>query len=87
MSFEVCEKQCDQCLFSPARIVSKPRMAQILKTCRQQDTHFICHKGSIHGKPELCCRGFFDTQTSQLIRIAGRLGMIKFVPVPGKGAP
>lgn len=80
--FEVCEKQCDQCLFSPNRIVSKPRMAQILKGCRQQDTHFHCHKGSIAGK-DVCCRGFYDTQTSQMIRIAGRLNMIKFVPIPG----
>ena len=79
--FEVCEKQCDQCLFSPGRIVSKARMADILRKCRCEDSHFQCHKGSIAGR-DVCCRGFFDTQTSQMIRIAGRLGMIRFVPIP-----
>lgn len=82
MSLEVCEKKCDQCLFSPQRIVSKSRFTELLKQCRKEDTHFICHKGSITGNDNLVCRGFYDTQTSQLIRIACRLNMIKFVPVP-----
>jgi hypothetical protein len=81
--FEVCEKQCDQCLFSPNRIVPKKRMAEILRNCRRDDKHFICHKGSIAGR-DVCCRGFYDTQTSQLMRIAQRLGMVKFVPIPQK---
>jgi hypothetical protein len=79
---QVCEKQCDQCLFSPNRIVSKARMAEILRGCRRNDTHFVCHKGSLTGNDELVCRGFFDTQSSQLIRIAGRMNMIEFVPPP-----
>lgn len=83
--FEVCEKQCEQCLFSPNRIVSKKRMGEILKDCRQKDAHFQCHKASIVGR-DVCCRGFYETQTSQLMRIAGRLNMIKFVPVPGSEA-
>lgn len=82
MSLEVCEKKCDQCLFSENRIVSKARFAQIVKDCKREDRHFICHKGSITGNDKLVCRGFYDTQTSQLIRIAERLDLVKFVPIP-----
>lgn len=82
MPFDVCEKQCDQCLFTPNRVVSKARMAQILRNCRAKDIHFVCHKGSMSGNDELCCRGFFDTQTSNLMRIAQRLNAVRFVPVP-----
>jgi hypothetical protein len=80
--FEVCEKQCDQCLFSPNRIVSKARMAQIVRDCRKQDRHFQCHKASIAGR-DVCCKGFYDTQTSQLMRIAQRVNAVKLVPIPG----
>lgn len=79
--FEVCEQKCDQCLFTPQRIVSKAQMTQILKECRQQDTYFQCHKGTIAGK-DICCRGFYDTQTSQLMRIAQRLDAVRFVEPP-----
>lgn len=75
---KVCENQCDQCLFSANRIVSLNRMAEIIKGCRKDDSHFECHKGSIVGVP-VVCKGFFDNETSQMIRIAGRLNAIEFV--------
>lgn len=78
--FKVCDKPCDQCLFSKDRIVSAARMKQILKDCRESDSHFICHKATIAGK-DVCCRGFYDTQTSQGIRIAQRLRMVEMVSV------
>ena len=80
MTFNVCKEKCDQCLFTDERIVSKKRMVQIIKECRQQDTHFQCHKGTIAGK-DICCRGFYETQTTNLIRIAQRLHMVRFVKV------
>jgi len=58
---KVCEQQCDQCLFSKNRVVSKERMAQIVKQCRENDNHFECHKASIAGL-RVMCRGFYDTQ-------------------------
>ncbi len=75
---EVMKDKCSECLFSENRIVRPGRMADIIKQCRKTDSHFICHKATIKGK-ETVCRGFYDTQTSQLIRIAGRLNAIKFV--------
>lgn len=84
MSFQVCEGKCDQCLFTPQRIVSAARMRGILNECRQQDIHFVCHKASIAGR-DVCCRGFYETQTSQMIRIAQRLNMVEFVdPTTGE---
>lgn len=76
--FEVCEKPCDQCLFSKDRVVSAARVRQILTECKRDDMHFICHKASLEGR-EACCRGFYDTRDTNLIRIAQRLGAIRFV--------
>ncbi len=78
MSFKVMAQQCKQCLFSPNKIVNNRRRNEVLRECRRTDSHFVCHKASIGGQ-EICCRGFFDTQTSQLIRIAERLNMVEFV--------
>jgi hypothetical protein len=78
--FKVSAKPCDQCLFSKDRIVSAARVREVLSECQKKDTHFICHKTE-----DTCCRGFYDTRTSQLIRIAQRLNMVKFVAVTGEG--
>ena len=81
--FKVAEKRCAECLFSQDRIVSGKRMADVLKTCRRQDSHFVCHKFTQDDPAsQVCCRGFYETQTSQLMRICGRLGAIEFVPLP-----
>lgn len=83
--FQVCKKRCDQCLFSSAKIVSDSRKAEILRDCVVNDAHFICHKHTIHDvKSQVCCRGFYDADpgASNLMRIAGRLGMIEFVEEP-----
>lgn len=80
--FEVCEKKCDQCLFTDKRVVSAARMKQILQECARTDTHFTCHKGSAVGK-DLCCRGFYDSGLgSNGIRVSQRMGWIRFVPIP-----
>ena len=76
--FKVKKECCNQCLFSKDKIVSNKRRQEILKGCRERDNHFICHKASIDSK-DICCRGFYDNQTSNLIRIMGRLNAIEFV--------
>ena len=75
---EVKSRCCNQCLFSKNKIVSDERKEQILRDCRRNDTHFTCHKASIEEK-DIVCRGFYERETSQMIRISGRLGMLKFV--------
>lgn len=80
---EICKERCDQCLFSDNRIVSKKRMAEIIKDCRRNDSHFICHKHSIAGNNDVMCRGFYETQpASQMLRIAERLNVVRFVDLP-----
>ena len=80
LMFKICAKRCDQCLFSPQRIVSKQRMADIVKGCRDTDNHFMCHKHD-----DMMCRGYFETQPpSQMLRIAGRLNAIVYVDSSGE---
>lgn len=86
MSFRVCAKRCDQCLFSSAKVVGDERKADILRRCAEQDSHFICHKFSIAEgtDSQVCCRGFYDADpaATNLMRIAGRLGAVEFVDLP-----
>ena len=78
-TFKVMENKCNQCLFSKNKIVSNERRKDILEECKRNDGHFICHKATIAGDEDVCCRGFYDTQSTNLIRIAERLDMIEFV--------
>lgn len=74
----VKNKSCEECLFSKNKIVTNARMKQVLKDCEKQDTFFICHKSSINGD-NICCRGFYENKTCNLIRIAHRLNAVEFV--------
>lgn len=90
--YEVCEQQCAECLFSPNRIVSVGRMQELLRITHRQahETDFECHKGTLAGR-HIVCRGFYDAYPdhSQRMQVAGRLGLVRFVPVPDdlKGDP
>lgn len=77
--FEVMSKACDQCLLGPHKIVSDARGRQIMRDTARKDCSFICHKASIAGR-EIACRLHYEaTGGGQMARIAGRLGMIRFV--------
>lgn len=60
----IMDRQCDQCLFSKNRIVSKPRATEIIRSCLATDTHFICHKSDNY---PIACRGFYDAYPYTLI--------------------
>lgn len=77
---KVCEGKCDQCLFSPRRIVPVKRMKAILDECKQKQHHFMCHKES-----DVVCGGFYQKMgfISQMVRIAERLNAIQFVKPKG----
>lgn len=94
--FQVCAKRCDQCLFSPNRIVTVARMRKILAQAKRDDQHFICHKHTLRHldgnateqEANVCCKGFYDRDPSatNLMRIAGRLSMVQFVGEDGQPA-
>lgn len=80
--FQVAAKRCEQCLFTSARIVPEEAQAQIVEECRRKGNYFVCHKGSLTGNNQLCCRGFYDTVDTTVTRLAHELGLVRFVPVP-----
>jgi len=84
MPFKVYKKQCGNCLFSEDRLVSKERVRNILEECRKDQTHFVCHKSTMNGGGNVCCKAFWDKMghVSQLARIAQRLGQVEFVDQP-----
>lgn len=78
---KVYSECCKNCLLSKDRIVSANRAKQIISEVKQSQSYFVCHKASIKGE-EIVCKTFYDKMGfySQLIRIAERLGVLKFVP-------
>lgn len=81
MGFKVAKERCNECLFSDNKIVSNKRRKQVLDECRSQDAHFVCHKFTIANQ-EACCKGFYDSFGTNLIRIAQRLDVVEFVDFP-----
>lgn len=77
----VCDKMCDQCLYSDKAIVDDQRKAEIQGD--QDPSHwFICHKATIKGK-KVMCRGYYEANknTSDFIKAAELLGRISFMNV------
>jgi hypothetical protein len=82
-SFLVCEKRCPECLFTPAKVVDDQRKQQILASTKKDGSYFVCHKGSLTGNDQLCCKGFYEAYPdAMVIQLAKALGVVKFVPVP-----
>lgn len=75
----VCKNKCDQCLFSPNRIVSKERMQEILDDCAKNNSQFLCHKFQIkHPKSKVICRGFYEEKDSVAMQFAKRYNIQTF---------
>lgn len=70
----LASKKCDQCLTTKDRIVNSRRAAGLIRECQENQTHFICHKGSITGKI-VHCRGVHDLCPSQAFQFAQRMGI------------
>lgn len=77
---KVFENTCKNCLLSPDRIVSGKKAKEIIKTCAEEQTYFICHKASMKGE-DTCCKSFFDnlSHLSKLARFAKGVGAVEFV--------
>lgn len=82
--FLVCEKLCAECLFTPAKIVDDARKKDILDRIEKGNgNYFVCHKGSLTGNDQLCCRGWYDANPqAPIVVLAKELKLVRFVPVP-----
>ncbi len=65
---------CGQCLTTRNRIVTGARAAAIVKGCRANGNHFICHKGSAAGLI-VHCRGVHNISGSDAHRFAVAVGV------------
>lgn len=77
---KVCDKMCNQCLYTSKAIVDEQRKAEIQGD--QDPNHwFICHKATLKGK-KVMCRGYYEANKDGLfIKLAEKLGRISFVNV------
>lgn len=84
----VCEKACDECLFSPNKLVNEARKREILKQCYKSGTYFICHKATLAGRAVIC-RRFAESKDgagNTALRVAQHFGLIRYVD-PATGEP
>jgi len=72
---KVASKVCTECLFSSNRIVSKTTAEEIIIECEEKDKFFICHKFN----DNVCCKGFYDRQLTQIVQLAMRLCYVEFI--------
>jgi len=85
---KVYKECCQNCLLSANSIVSSKRRKEIVRTCIEEQSHFICHKASIRGE-DVCCKTFYEKlgHTSQMVRIAERLNVVSFIEQPKADKP
>ena len=96
--FTVAAERCKECLFSSSRLTDKKQAAAIIKSCAEGNTYFSCHRFAFNDGTEgdertgmpytpiaVCCRAFYDSMghVSQQIRMADRMGIVKFVDDEG----
>ena len=83
MGLRVYSSSCKNCLLTKNRLVSPQRAKDILSGCKENQTHFICHKATMEDE-EIVCSTFYTKlgEHSQMVRIAKRLNMIEFVEQP-----
>lgn len=77
---KICEKKCDECLFTKNRLVSFERAKELILECLENDQYFICHKSTLKWGT-VCCKWFFDKHKRDVlpIRLATSLNILEFV--------
>ncbi len=55
----LASRRCSECLTTRNRIVTGRRAADIVRACRRERNHFVCHKGQNEGLV-VHCRGVHD---------------------------
>lgn len=81
----VLSDKCAQCAFTPGRIVTGGRVADIVRQTADVDgAHFICHKTTIAGDGDAICAGWYEHFGSRdpLLRLAECMGIIERVDEP-----
>jgi hypothetical protein len=76
----VLRTKCNQCAFTPERIVPGARVAGIVADTKDEPgAHFICHKTTIAGDGDAICRGWYDKlgDIDPIIQLAQRMGIIE----------
>ncbi len=75
----VMERQCDECLFSAAALVTPERRQEILSQCRRDGTAFLCHKATLSGNLQVVCRGFAEREQTLVIVLGRALSLVREV--------
>jgi len=77
----VNQDRCATCIFRPEGLRLAPgRLPDFVEDHLRQHTVIVCHE--LYESPTpAACRGFYDLDRSDVLRVAQRLGVLKFQPV------
>jgi hypothetical protein len=80
-------EQCDQCLFTPDRLVPGRRAAELVReTTAQVGAPFVCHKAQVTDEAQSICRGWWDrfAHRDPITRLAIRTDVVRYVTSPAR---
>ena len=83
----VCERRCHTCVFRPGNLMhlEPGRLADMVAQAVAEDSAIISHSTLYRdGVDNAVCRGFYDRHRTQPLRVAQRLGLIRFDPIDTK---
>lgn len=79
-TIRVMNERCENCLFTPKRIVDGQRMRDIIERCRRTETHFTCHLGTLADHQDVWCAGWWETQEGEdIVTAATAMGLVERV--------
>lgn len=79
MMARVMKERCAECLFTPGRIVSSQRMADVILECRRKNTHFCCHKGTIENQDVWCHGWWMAMETAEFRAMVEHMHLVEYV--------
>lgn len=79
MTIRVMSERCAECLFTKGRIVSPKRMAEVVAQCRENGSHFICHKATMEDNQNVWCHGWWELEYDEIAALLQEHGLVEFV--------
>lgn len=86
----VLSEKCSTCIFRPGNPMNlvPGRLQHMVRDTVQNDSYIVCHQtldiNHEYDAEPAVCKGFFDSYTTNPLRVASRLNLIEFDQHPSK---
>lgn len=79
----VQEHRCSTCIFRPGNLMSleEGRVESMVAEADANESCIPCHQTIHRGGKEAVCKGYFDRNSSNTLRLARMMSVVEFVPL------